>query len=144
MTTIFSRSESCQELIPQLYTSAIPVLLTPLMTATSGVTPSRVYQYQTEPPLVLVFYNGRGFGLNGTDWSWYADIKRVSDEIITVNNGNVSFSVDENNDPVFRYSWGYDDNAATGRYQAQIHGVLNADGRRILFEPYDYYVRPRV
>lgn len=145
MTVIFCRSSFCHELITSFPGEvSLPVVLSTLMTAVSGVNPDRIYQHQTLPPLTLVLYNGSGYGLNDTDWGWYVDLKNLDTGEVLADSCPVAFSTDENGDPVFQYSWRYDDNAVTGTYQAQIHGLYLGDGRPVVFEPITYVVRPRV
>jgi len=118
--------------------------LSVLTTTASGINLNRVYQNQTRPPLTLVLRNGRDTGLNATDYSWFIDIKRMDIGTMLVTKSPVVFSTDESLDPVFQYEWQYGDTSVTGKYEAQVYGELNLDGRQIVFEPYDYIVRPRV
>ena len=143
MTTIFSRSQNCQELVSDLSVNAIPVTLDVLMTFASGVDPSNIYQYQTLPPLTLILYQGRTYSLDDDSYDWYINIKNMATGELTVNNGTINFSTDENLDPVFQYEWQYGDTSVTGKYEAQVFGTY-ADGREIIFEPTDLIVRPRI
>lgn len=145
MTTIFSRSTNCQELFSSLLvaSSAVPVTLDVLMNFASGVDPSNIFQDQTRPPLTLILFNGRNCYYNDTDYTWRINIKQLSTGNLTVNNAIVNFSTDENSDPVFQYEWQYGDNAATGKYEAQVFGTYT-DGREVVFAPLDLIVRPRI
>lgn len=145
MSVIFCRTTFCHELITSFRdVISVPVVLTPLVTAASGVNPDKVYQYQTLPPLTLVLYNGSDYGLNDIDWNWYVNIKSVDTGEVLASNRPISFSTDVNDDPVFQCGWQYDDNAVTGTYQAQVHGLLISEQKPIVFEPITYVVRPRV
>jgi len=123
--------------------SAVPVTLDVLMNFASGVDPSNIFQDQTRPPLTLILFNGRNCYYNDTDYTWRINIKQLSTGNLTVNNAIVNFSTDENSDPVFQYEWQYGDNAATGKYEAQVFGTYT-DGREVVFAPLDLIVRPRI
>lgn len=147
MAVIFSRSSFCHELFSELGAPTevpVPMYLSVLTTTASGINLNRVYQDQTRPPLTLVLRNGRDTGLNATDYSWFLDIRQVATSSMLFSGRSVSFSTDELGDPVFQYEWQFGDNAVTGNYEAQIYGQLNLDGRKIVFEPYKYIVRPRI
>jgi len=145
MSTIFSNSIICQELLSEVVTVERGlVMLGTLVNAASGIDPNRIYQNQTKPSLVYVLHSGSGLGLNDTDWGFYINIKKVDAPSCTVLSGTINYSTDSAGDPTFEYEWQYGDTAVIGNYDAQIFGVYLTNLKQMIFEKTKLIIRSTI